>query len=108
LLGFSGVGRTALLKSLVSNQANQKVITNSSLEEVSDIFTVVVNGIPCNVQIRAPPSGAFARPLHTIRGVELMSAAILVFDITDRDSLKPLLQWYTVLRLVFFDFLPQI
>lgn len=109
ILGLGGVGRSALLKALASgDQSAAPPARSKGEEEVSPVLTLMKvpllvlpppssfqGGAPVKVQLRVP-SFNLTSNWRDLQGIDSVSGVILLYDLTDRDSLTPLLEWYAV------------
>lgn len=98
LLGLPGVGRSTLLCSLAQGTTS-KLISNASGESF-DTFTVLVDGAAVGVHLIAPHMAADLKAADA-PGIGTVDGVLLVYDLTNRNSIDSLVQWYSV---CFFRF----
>lgn len=93
LLGLPGVGRSTLLRSLTQGTTSKSQSTANG--EVFDTFTVLVDGAAVDVRLLAPAFSIEAKSTD-VPPMDDVDGMLLVYDISDRNSLDPLIQWYSV------------
>lgn len=116
MVGWSGVGRTALLNRLVANKYSDLAFAGE-VNEVSDVFEFTIDGDygPQTYKLQITNPRVSSESLFDkIENIDRVNGCIMVYDITDRDSFDSLAQWWKVWKYLsftlslFLSFLPPL